>query len=191
MPSEQERDRLARGQLVVHGPDRVEALFVEEVAAQEAIGLLSFHGFRRGGVGLRPAAGTRWRRVRPLRHRRFPERRGPAMAGAGTGLVAVAVGLGVAGRWPAAVPELLLLAAAALVGALIGALPDPPVSIELSTDVLTPNLGCIVAVLTLRAEEARTVLERAGGILVLPEHSATDADGHGWDGHGPDPAGRG
>lgn len=145
MPSE--RDRVVAGPLRPRGPDRVEALFTEEVAAQEAIGLLTFHGFRRDDIGLQSARGAHLQRVRP-RPRRRPR---------------------FSLRWRAT-------AASTRDGA---------------TGVASPDEGCIVEVRTLRAEEARTVLERAGGILVVTGHSASDTEGHGRDGHGQDPAGRG
>lgn len=156
---------------------RVHALFEEEIAAQEAMGLLAFHGFRTDGIGLRAAAGMRWRRLRPPRP--SPARRHPlpALVGAGIGAGSGWGTLALAGLALTSLAAILLMAAGAVMGAVVGRRlaplepAEPPPS-----EVVVPVRGCVVSVRTLRADEARTVMERADGVLVEPVGPVEDGE---------------
>lgn len=159
------------GRLSADGTDRqrVQALFVREVEAQEAMGLLAFHGFRTDGLSLQPAAGASWKPLtsRPRRHRpplSWPRLAGGLLVGALTGAVVVAATYRLVSA-----TAVVLVAMTTILGALVAAATRGPSSHDPTEDgPISPECGCVVTVRTLRAEEARLVLTRAGGLPVEP-----------------------
>jgi hypothetical protein len=151
----------------------VHALFEQEIAAQEAVGLLVHHGFRREGIRLVPASSGAWRRTGPAPRAIDPPGTWRLVVGAVLGLVvaaAIAAAAGTTGGRTVAAAV-----AGAVLGAAVASLAtrSRPVAADA---VVVPDHGAVVAVRTVRTDDARLVLARADGQAVEPAASPEGDD---------------
>lgn len=153
----------------------VHAMFEQEVAAQEAMGLLVHHGFRQDRIRLLGAAGRRWRvsGSRPSTTRLVSRRH--VVVGLAVGTATAALYVLLVGRLPPSATWALIVMVGAAVGASVGALAGTRNVVVPGQQVLSPDHGCVVAVRTLRSDDARLVLDRADGVAVAPVDDGDDA----------------